>query len=152
MLLLPTPVRQCCLLITFANSLDPDQSRQNVLPDLDPSFLTLWCYSRNNFFQKSWFLKKSAENKKSIQNDTTCKELIFEMISLFSGIYYGTMRMLPRWTMMVIYLTISVKKMRWRSCFKKPWMSKVYYTAKHNTSEQRRIYVKRHINVDKTLF
>ena len=26
----------CCLLITFANSLDPDQDRQNVGPDLDP--------------------------------------------------------------------------------------------------------------------
>ena len=31
----------CRLLITFANSLDPDQDRQNVGPDLDPSRLTL---------------------------------------------------------------------------------------------------------------
>ena len=30
-----------CLLITFANSLDPDQDRQNVGPDLDPNYLTL---------------------------------------------------------------------------------------------------------------
>ena len=30
----------CCLLITFANSFDPDQARQNVGPDLDPNFLT----------------------------------------------------------------------------------------------------------------
>ena len=29
------------LLITFANSLDPDQDRQNVGPDLDPNALTL---------------------------------------------------------------------------------------------------------------
>ena len=29
------------LLITFANSLDPDQDRQNVGPDLDPNRLTL---------------------------------------------------------------------------------------------------------------
>ena len=28
------------LLITFANSLDPDQDRQNVSPDLDPNCLT----------------------------------------------------------------------------------------------------------------
>ena len=28
------------LLITFANSLDPDQDRQNVGPDLDPNRLT----------------------------------------------------------------------------------------------------------------
>ena len=29
------------LLITFANSLDPDQARQNIGPDLDPKCLTL---------------------------------------------------------------------------------------------------------------
>ena len=29
------------LLITFANSLDPYQDRQNVSPDLDPNSLTL---------------------------------------------------------------------------------------------------------------
>ena len=31
----------CHLLITFANSLEPDQGRQNVGPDLDPDCLTL---------------------------------------------------------------------------------------------------------------
>ena len=31
----------CLLLIIFANSLDPDQDRQNVGPDLDPNHLTL---------------------------------------------------------------------------------------------------------------
>ena len=29
-------------LIAFANSLDPDQDLQNVGPDLDPNYLTLW--------------------------------------------------------------------------------------------------------------
>ena len=29
------------LLITFANSLDPDQAQQNVWPDLNPNCLTL---------------------------------------------------------------------------------------------------------------
>ena len=29
------------MLITFANSLDPDQARQNIGPDLDPICLTL---------------------------------------------------------------------------------------------------------------
>ena len=29
------------LLITFASSLDPDQNRQNVCPDLDPNGLTI---------------------------------------------------------------------------------------------------------------
>ena len=31
----------CRLPITFANSLDPNQDRQNVGPDLDPNCLTL---------------------------------------------------------------------------------------------------------------
>ena len=31
----------CHLLITFANSLDPDQVRRKVVPDLDPNGLTL---------------------------------------------------------------------------------------------------------------
>ena len=31
----------CRLLTTFANSLDPDQARHNVWPDLDPNCLTL---------------------------------------------------------------------------------------------------------------
>ena len=29
------------LLLTFANSLDPDKDQQNVSPDLDPNYLTL---------------------------------------------------------------------------------------------------------------
>ena len=33
---LPASGNFCHLLITFANSLDPDQARQNVGPDLDP--------------------------------------------------------------------------------------------------------------------
>ena len=40
---LPASVDFCCLLITFANSLEPDQARQNVGPDLDPICLThIW--------------------------------------------------------------------------------------------------------------
>ena len=41
-LYLTLPIREdfCCLLITFANSLDPDQARQNMGPDLDPTCLT----------------------------------------------------------------------------------------------------------------
>ena len=37
---LPPRVDFCCLLITFANSLDQDQASQNVGPDLDPNCLT----------------------------------------------------------------------------------------------------------------
>ena len=39
------------LLITFANSLDLDQARQNVRPDLDPNCLTLMVFLK-------YFLKK----------------------------------------------------------------------------------------------
>ena len=38
---LPASGKFCRLLIIFANSLDPDQARQNVGPDLDPYCLTL---------------------------------------------------------------------------------------------------------------
>ena len=41
----------CCLLITFANSLDPDQAQKNIGPDLDPKYLTLM------EFLKDFFLK-----------------------------------------------------------------------------------------------
>ena len=40
------------LLITFVNSLDPDQARQNVGPDLGPNFLPLRYYSRKKFLKK----------------------------------------------------------------------------------------------------
>ena len=36
---LPASSDFCHLLITFANSLDSDQARQNVGPDLDPNCL-----------------------------------------------------------------------------------------------------------------
>ena len=36
-----TDVKKCRLLITFANSLYPDQARHFVGPDLDPNCLTL---------------------------------------------------------------------------------------------------------------
>ena len=37
---LPASGDFCHLLIAFANSLDPDQARQNVGPNLDPNCLT----------------------------------------------------------------------------------------------------------------
>ena len=40
------------LLITFADSLDQDQARQNVGPDLDPNCLALWWYSWKIFLKK----------------------------------------------------------------------------------------------------
>ena len=52
----------CRLLITFANSLDPDQDQQNIGPDLDPNSLTLIV------FMKDFFKKKSADDNKSVKN------------------------------------------------------------------------------------
>ena len=56
----------CCLLVTFTNSLDPDQYRQNIAPDLDPNCLTLVV-----------FLKELVENinfeKKKIKTVTDYK-------------------------------------------------------------------------------
>ena len=44
----------CCLLITFANSLFPDQYRQNVGPDLDTDRLTpARCFEKVNFERKA---------------------------------------------------------------------------------------------------
>ena len=64
----------CRLLKTFANSLDPDQARQNVGPDLDPNCLTLWWYSWKIFLKKL-ILKKIHRQQKSMQNYPACKEL-----------------------------------------------------------------------------
>ena len=50
----------CCLLITFANSLDSDQDRQNVGPDLGRKCLTLIVFPKE-FFKKV-NLKISADD------------------------------------------------------------------------------------------
>ena len=47
----------CCLLKTFENSLDPDQDRQNVGPDLDPNCLALLRVFLKEFFEKVNFEK-----------------------------------------------------------------------------------------------
>ena len=60
----------CRLLITFANSLDPDQDQQNVGPDLDPS-----CLCRTHFLEKVNFEKQSAGDKENMKNYPACKEL-----------------------------------------------------------------------------
>ena len=57
-------ISQCHLLLTFANSLDLDQARQNVGPDLGPICLTLRWHSWNNSI-KRWFRNKSADDKKA---------------------------------------------------------------------------------------
>ena len=59
-----------CLLITFANSLDPDQARQNVGPDLDPNYLILIDFLKILILEKI-----SAEDKNKIEKFIRkCKE------------------------------------------------------------------------------
>ena len=56
-------VYKYCLLITLANSLDPDQA-YFVGPDLDPNCLTLcWSYCKK-FLKELILKKKSADDKK----------------------------------------------------------------------------------------
>ena len=43
----------CCLLITFANSLDTDQDRQNAGPGLYPNHRTIWYCSWRIFLKKA---------------------------------------------------------------------------------------------------
>ena len=62
----------CCLLITFANSLDPDQVRQNVGPDLDPNCLTLMVFLKE-FFEKINF-EKNRQTTQKMQNYPACIE------------------------------------------------------------------------------
>ena len=65
----------CRLLISFANSLDPDQDRQNVGPDLDPNRLTLILCGKI-FLNKLILKTKSADDNRSMGNYPACKELI----------------------------------------------------------------------------
>ena len=52
------------LLITFANSLDPDQARQNIGSDLDINCLTLWWYSWKISFENVNLKKKKKTTRK----------------------------------------------------------------------------------------
>ena len=60
----------CRLLITFANSLDPDQDQQIVGPDLYPTCLTLL----KDFFEKVNF-DTSQQRQQNPKKYPACKEL-----------------------------------------------------------------------------
>ena len=59
-----------CLLITFANTLDSDQDRQNFGSDLDPICLTCQSWSGSNLFAKAWKMTQHARVQKWILNPT----------------------------------------------------------------------------------
>ena len=79
----------CCLLITFANSLDPDQASQNVRPDLDPNCLTPGWYGKKSNIQRVKYgtiikcegiIKSIFENPKANENTLFRKYVIFESL------------------------------------------------------------------------
>ena len=52
------------LMLIFANSLDPDQARQNVEPEQDPKlFDTLIVFPKDFPFKKKYFEKNSTVNE-----------------------------------------------------------------------------------------
>ena len=57
----------CRLLITFANSLDPDQDRQNVGPDEAPKLFDTLIVLLGLLFENGNFGKKSTDNNKSMK-------------------------------------------------------------------------------------
>ena len=56
----------CRLMITLANSSDPDQARQNVRPDLDLNCTTLMVFLKE-FFEKVDFEKNEQTTKKAFK-------------------------------------------------------------------------------------
>ena len=63
------------MLITFANSLDQDQDRQNVSPVLDPLIVFM-----KESFEKVNFEKKPEDENKSMKNYQACFEKIMPQL------------------------------------------------------------------------
>ena len=57
---LPASGKVCRLLMIFANSLDPDQARQNVGPDLDPSCFQEKIFEKSNVEKYQQLTKQHA--------------------------------------------------------------------------------------------
>ena len=75
----------CHLLITFVNSLDPDQAQQNIGPGLDPNCLTLCWYSWAIFFEKVNLKKKkkSTDDKKACKITQHAKRQLWKLLPPF---------------------------------------------------------------------
>ena len=76
----------CCLLLTFANSLDPDQHWRSVGPELNPNSLTLTVNLKD-------FFEKSADENKSMKNYPACKELNCDSESCYMAFYHTSLVM-----------------------------------------------------------
>ena len=66
----------CPLLITFANSIDPNKvpnKAQNIRSDQAPICLTLMVFLLKNFWNKVNFGKKNSADDKSMPHFSACK-------------------------------------------------------------------------------
>ena len=79
----------------FGNSLDPDQAWQNVRPDLDPNYLTLWWYPCKNFLENVDFEKnpqtiRSMKKLPSMQRVNTKLQLkCYLLVSFVENICFN---------------------------------------------------------------
>ena len=64
----------CRLLLTFANSLDPDQAQHNFQSYLEPKMVDTQMVF---FFLKKKSKKKSEDNNNKMKNYPACKELTY---------------------------------------------------------------------------
>ena len=79
------------VLITFANSLDADQARHNVGPDLDLNCLTLWWYDWK-YISKKVILKKKIWHDKNNQAHRKLNPLAVRQTSIINRYFLcGTM-------------------------------------------------------------
>ena len=60
-----------CLLVSFANNLDPDKARQIVGPDLGSNCLTLCDGIRGRKFLKSLILQQKQQNQRTQNHKNT---------------------------------------------------------------------------------
>ena len=86
----------CRLLITFANSLEPDQARQNVAPDLDPNCLTLLLHCEKVGFQK---------------NQQTTKKQTLKIT--WAGLQNGSDSEWELWVLIKLIIKISMRQIWW---------------------------------------
>ena len=77
---------KCCLLITFANSLDTYQARQKIEPDVDPICLTLRWYIFMNFFFEKVDFEKNQQTAKKKKKFPGSKELRNETVAGPEGV------------------------------------------------------------------
>ena len=66
LILFSLQVKTSCLLITFANSLDPDQDRLNVRSDLGPNCLRLLKMNYRTISRQQTIMQTLNPNKPSI--------------------------------------------------------------------------------------